>query len=417
MDSWYTSTRGTERVRSGHLSQYFTAVACKVLSAVEADLHRSNQHEFDGVNDLKKLFGIEKARFSAKFMYLADEKLEPLIEDGFLTWYDARKANPNRAPEFRLYFPTTSVSESACEGDLLVLARKADGTLIVIIAAAGSTIESQILWLFGLSDPKGRGYTTRDEVETDEIQLTFAAKQVLAQIGIEVEQAEDSDLEKLLAKFGGDFPKAVEFSAFARTVCRSVNPKDDPDDAVLVWLEKEESLFRTLERFIIRERLEAGFSDDVDAFISYSLSVQNRRKSRAGLALESHLACAFTELGLRYQRTVRTEGKSKPDFLFPGAGEYKDPAFSVALLTMLGVKSTCKDRWRQVLTEADRIDKKHLLTLEPGISQAQTDEMQARNVQLILPKALHASYLPEQQSWLMDISEFACMVRERQSRM
>jgi hypothetical protein len=28
---------------------------------------------------------------------------------------------------------------------------------------------------------------------------------------------------------------------------------------------------------------------------------------------------------------------------------------------MPGVKSTCKDRWRQVLAEADRIDHKHLL--------------------------------------------------------
>jgi hypothetical protein len=30
---------------------------------------------------------------------------------------------------------------------------------------------------------------------------------------------------------------------------------------------------------------------------------------------------------------------------------------------MLGVKTTCSDRWRQVLAEADRIQLKHLLTL------------------------------------------------------
>ena len=46
------------------------------------------------------------------------------------------------------------------------------------------------------------------------------------------------------------------------------------------------------------------------------------------------------------------------------------------------VKSTCKDRWRQVLTEADRIEKKYLFTLEAAISNNQTDEMQAKNVQL-----------------------------------
>lgn len=81
---------------------------------------------------------------------------------------------------------------------------------------------------------------------------------------------------------------------------------------------------------------------------------------------------------------------------------------------MLGVKSTCKDRWRQVLAEADRIEHKHLLTLEASISKHQTDEMRAKNLQLVLPRGLHETYMPEQQAWLMDISSFTTLVRERQ---
>lgn len=81
---------------------------------------------------------------------------------------------------------------------------------------------------------------------------------------------------------------------------------------------------------------------------------------------------------------------------------------------MLGVKSTCKDRWRQVLAEADRINHKHLLTLEASISRHQTDEMQAKNLQLVLPRGLHKTYTPEQQAWLMDISSFIALVRKRQ---
>ena len=81
---------------------------------------------------------------------------------------------------------------------------------------------------------------------------------------------------------------------------------------------------------------------------------------------------------------------------------------------MLGVKSTCKDRWRQVLAEADRINHKHLLTLETSISGHQTDEMQAKNLQLVLPRGLHETYTPVQQAWLMDISSFTALVRERQ---
>jgi hypothetical protein len=35
-------------------------------------------------------------------------------------------------------------------------------------------------------------------------------------------------------------------------------------------------------------------------------------------------------------------------FHLPGEREYHDATFSAALLVMLGVKSTTKDRWRQV---------------------------------------------------------------------
>jgi hypothetical protein len=193
-----------------------------------------------------------------------------------------------------------------------------------------------------------------------------------------------------------------------------VSSHDGQDAALMAWMEREEILFRTLEKHIIGERLLHGFDGDIDGFIFFSLSVQNRRKSRAGLALENHLEILFQECGVRYTRTPITENKSKPDFIFPGQAEYHDPAFNAMNLTMLGVKSTCKDRWRQVLAEADRIERKHLLTLEAAISKNQTDEMESKLLQLVLPADLHQSYLPGQQSWLMDISEFTALVLSRQ---
>ena len=51
--------------------------------------------------------------------------------------------------------------------------------------------------------------------------------------------------------------------------------------------------------------------NDVDEFVAFSLSVQNRRKVRAGLALENHLEEVFREFGVKYARGVRTEKKSK----------------------------------------------------------------------------------------------------------
>jgi len=83
---------------------------------------------------------------------------------------------------------------------------------------------------------------------------------------------------------------------------------------------------------------------------------------------------------------------------------------------MLAAKTTCKDRWRQIRNEAKRISVKHLLTLEPGISEYQTREMQIENVQLVLPHSLHEFFMPAQQKWLMNISDFIHLVKQRQQQ-
>jgi len=70
---------------------------------------------------------------------------------------------------------------------------------------------------------------------------------------------------------------------------------------------------------------------------------------------------------------------------------------------------------RQDRTEGARIPRKHLVTLEPSISEAQTDEMKSFDLQLILPRSLHATFRPAQQSWLMDLTGFIALVEARQS--
>ncbi len=124
--------------------------------------------------------------------------------------------------------------------------------------------------------------------------------------------------------------------------------------------------------------------------------------------------CSRNVVSVRYARTPRTESKSKPDFIFPGIEEYGDLEYDPLHLTMLGVKSSCKDRWRQVLAEADRIEKKHLLTLEAAISETQTDEMRSKKLQLVLPNELHDTYSEAQQSWIINVSQFTEHARQRQ---
>lgn len=403
-------------MKKGHLSEYFTGVAVKRLSAVEANIFRSHQHEFNGVEGLKKLFGKGdgKQNFPARFIYLCDDDDEPVISDGFLTWYDAREQHPTRS-EHRLYFPTTAVSLCAAEGDVLVIGRRPDGSVLVVIAEDGSTIANQVQWLFGVTDLTHPGYSIREELETEQDRIAFASRIVLENIGVVVEPPPETHLDEMLRRFDGGFPTTREFSAYARSTVSEISPADGHDAALMAWMEREEVLFRTLERHLIADRLSLGFDDDVDGFISFSLSVQNRRKSRVGYALENHLEHLFLDRGIRFTRAAVTENKSKPDFLFPGIAEYHNPSFNASDLTMLGVKSSCKDRWRQVLAEADRVQEKHLLTLEMAISSNQTDEMQAKNLQLVLPKQLHSTYNVTQQGWIMNVAAFTQLVIERQN--
>ena len=378
----------------GHLSGYFTGVACKNLSAVEADLFISHQHEFNGVEGLKKLFGkaTGKQTFPASFLYLNDNDDEPVIANNeFVTWYDAREQHLTRS-EHRLYFPTTPVSECAAEGDTLIIGRRPDGSVLVIIAENGSTISSQLQWLFGFSDLTHPGFSVRSELECSQDKIEFASRVVLEHIGVVVEEVEENYLDEMLRKFAGIFPGTKDFSAYSRSTIKGLDLKDNADSVIMAFVEREEILFRTLERHLIGDRLQKGFADDVDGFLAFSLSVQNRRKSRAGFSLENHLEVIFNAQGIQHTRTAVTENKEKPDFIFPDIKSYHDPTFDASKLTMLGAKSTCKDRWRQVLSEADRIPNKHLLTLEPGISENQTNQMIRSNLQLVVPAAIHKTY-------------------------
>ncbi|MFL6751995.1 MAG: type II restriction endonuclease [Sphingomicrobium sp.] len=117
-----------------------------------------------------------------------------------------------------------------------------------------------------------------------------------------------------------------------------------------------------------------------------------------------------------FEAQAVTERGNRADFLFPGSAEYHDETFPPERLTILAAKSTCKDRWRQVLPEAQRIWSKHLATLEPAISSSQTEQMQAERVQLVIPVTLQSSYRDDQRTWLMSVAEFIALVAHREQR-
>lgn len=408
----------------GYLSKYFAGAGAKVLRGTEVDPAISRGHEFQGVDAFRTFLGTPagKDRVPVTYIWMDDEQAEPDLLELHGTWYDSRRGQGHRGPEYRLYYPTAveRVVHRARDGDTLFLCMTAERRVLAILCPSGSSTEQKLLWLFGLSLTDDYELTQRTLPADGGRDIDFAARFILGELGIEPEQPEPDALGRLVDRFGLTFPSTAEFSAFARETLKDVDPRDDPDAALIYWMEHEEALFRHLERRIVAGRLSEGFTNgqgvDVDGFLSFSLSVQNRRKSRAGWAFGHHVEAILKARGVRYRREATTEKRNAADFLFPGESEYVDPAFEADSLTMLAVKTSCKDRWRQVLAEADRISPKHLLTLEPAISETQTNEMRTSGLQLVLPAPLHETYQAAQRRWLMDLEGFLGIVEEKATR-
>lgn len=398
------------------LTDVFTAAAVKYLTAVDANPHKSHQHEIGGLikAGIGALLGVPrdgtKQKFQSTMVYLSDSDEEPVIIEDNVSWYDTRFDDPTRGPEWRLYYSTNAVSELFNETDFMLIALTHDRNLLLIFCPQGSQAEIQLRSLFGASETAIVDKLKAVPIYTT--QLVIPIRLMLARYGIELECRKDDDnylSQKLVEKFGNHFPTTKSFSLFARTLSDNLNAIEDPDATLLQWMNDEERIFRLLERHIVKTRLAEGFGengDDVDEFIKVSLSIQNRRKSRVGHAFENHIEEILKQNNISFERGVHTEGKQKPDFLFPCRQAYIDPVYPAENLRMLGAKTTCKERWRQILAEADRIEHKHLITLEPSVSTDQTDEMQQKHVQLVVPTAIQATYKPAQQEWLMSFKTF-----------
>ena len=213
--------------------------------------------------------------------------------------------------------------------------------------------------------------------------------------------------------------RAAELSKFARLTLPGVAALDDPDFALVAWLSREEALFGRIEKRILTERLQEGLRDrngvtDVDAVIRFGCGLWNKRESRIGQALQNHLEAVFLAHEIAFVRDASSENNQRPDFLFPSLEAYwAAPVSGQAGLTMLSARPACQDQWRQVLAEASKIPKKHLLTLEPGISKSQTDQMAELDLQLVVPRSIQGTYTDDQRDWLWSLGDFIKNVQAR----
>ena len=214
----------------------------------------------------------------------------------------------------------------------------------------------------------------------------------------------------------GTFPSGMEL------IDKAVELQPDrslsPDRRLLSRRDCEFELFRSVEEAIELPAIRQGF-DSMNEFIAQAQTILQRRKSRSGRSLELHVYKIFIEEGLRENRDFahqrEAEPGRRPDFLFPSAETYQDQSFPETRLRMLAVKTTCKDRWRQILKEADRIKRKHLLTLQEGVSEGQFREMKDAGVQLVIPAPLFRKFPRSVRPHLKALEGFIADVRSLNS--
>lgn len=185
------------------------------------------------------------------------------------------------------------------------------------------------------------------------------------------------------------------------------------DALLLDRRECEYVLFQSIEEVIVQRRLERHFVS-VHDFIAYAQTVLQRRKARSGRSLELHVYHMLKEYGLQEEQHFSynkvTEQNKMPDFVFPSIHAYNNPAYPAEKLRMLAVKTTVKDRWRQILNEADRIPIKHLLTLQEGVSDNQWREMRDAGVMLVVPQPIQKFYPDYMHREILSLAEFVRLV-------
>lgn len=209
------------------------------------------------------------------------------------------------------------------------------------------------------------------------------------------------------------FPTGEAFSAEARATlegCIREFVRMSADAALIRCMDAEYRLFRMAERVITGPEITRLFRD-VDDFLATASGIMNRRKARAGRSLENHVDWVLTRAGVPHVMRPNVDGR--PDILIPSLEAYQDQRYPVDRLVAVGVKTTCKDRWRQVLNEARRVPRKHILTIQQGISANQLAEMHRANVTLVVPQDIQKQYPRGGEIEMRSLEQFIEDVRRR----
>jgi hypothetical protein len=278
-----------------------------------------------------------------------------------------------------------------------------ESTGAILVTAWTTTRANVEAWLADTYDEEDLIETVLGPVDpgTQVIRLMPAPGQ--PQILVTAPATCDPAITDLPPSWADAFPPGRELTEAA--IERRPSSGNDADKRLLDRYRCEFGLFKVVEAAHVLPLVTAGFPS-VDEFLTVAQTVANRRKSRAGRSLELHLAKVFDEEGVAYETGGTTEGNRKPDFVFPSIDAYHSGAPTL----MLGVKTSVKDRWRQVIDEAAKIPHKHLFTLSEGVSPDQFDQMQSAGLTLVVPSANVESFPAVIRPQLLTLGDFVSLV-------
>ena len=321
-------------------------------------------------------------------------------QDDFTTesrfiYYGQGTRNEYRITRFGKSFP---FFEEDNVGDLLIIAQQSEDYYYGFVLQTDQDIDDFFAF-FNLSPEMTNQLIDIASANTPERQL-------------------ETNIQELVSLYT-EFPETKQMAKLARDIYNKIHDITDaeicklPDIQLLKWIDTEYSLFRGFEEKIYAPVYSVPFPN-CQELIKFSNIILNRRKSRAGKSLEHHLATIFTAAKLKYEEQAITEDNKKPDFLFPSGKAYHNLLFPADKLVFLGAKTTCKDRWRQVLNEADRIEVKYLFTLQQGVSKNQLQEMKHENLKLVVPAPYRTSFDKEFQPEIETLASFINIVKAKQ---
>lgn len=370
---------------------------CRFLSA--NDTHATGGHQYGFLLPIAAysiIFNQDKVKGENKDRIVKIRWQNDLETDSRMIYYGKAK-NELRITRFGNDFPYFAEDHV---GDLLIISKQAD------------------------DDYEGFVLSTDDDIDTFMLHFNLTANCPGQIIDVIYKQNENVLLQTAIdeaIKNLNDFPLTSEMGKMAQDLFNKLHRINDkivcktPDKILLNWYDTELSMFRSLEEKVYNPIYSKPFSD-CQSLIEFSNKILNRRKSRAGKSLEHHLSAIFTAHKLIFEEQVVTENNKKPDFLFPNGSCYHNFEFPTDNLTVLGAKTTCKDRWRQVINEADRVDERYLFTLQQGISKNQLKEMADENVKLVVPQSHIDSYPEAYRDSLNTLSGFIEIVKGKQER-